>query len=310
MLKPIAEEVEFKPAFIERYSKLTDWAEFRKYSLSYLRKSIRVNSLKSSEKQVLSMMLDWNLNPVPWCKDGFFVEHKQGRLDIGNTIPHMMGFYFVQEAASMLPPIILAPEPGEVVLDLCASPGSKSSQLAALMENQGLLVANDISGDRLAALGMNLQRVGASNSLITIGKGERFKSPFQFDKILVDAPCSGIGAIRKSLKTVQMWNPGMIRRLAGLQKKILINAYSMLKPGGTITYSTCTLEPEEDEGVVSWFLDKTDAEIQKIKLPLKSSPPVTKFEKEEYSGVEHCLRLWPQDNDTEGFFVAKFVKPR
>ena len=140
-------------------------------------------------------------------------------------------------------------------------------------------------------------------------KGTRFKG-FQFDRILVDAPCSGVGTIRRSLKTIQQWNPNMIRMLAGQQKRLLATAFDNVKPGGIIVYSTCTLEPEEDEGVVSWLLEKEEtASLEKIKLPLTRSPPVISFGRVEYHpDVKHCLRIWPQDNDSEGFFVAKIRK--
>jgi len=209
----------------------------------------------------------------------------------------------------MIPPIVLDPKPGEVVLDMCASPGSKASQIAALMKNKGIFIANDIKGDRIAALGINLQRMGITNALITQMSGERFRD-LRFDKILVDAPCSGTGTIRKSLKTLRLWNPNMIKRIAILQRKLIENAFELLKPGGTLVYSTCSVEPEEDEAVVSFLLDKyKNAKIQDIKLDIRKSDAVTKFEGAEYNkNVVKCLRLWPQDNDTEGFFVAKIKK--
>jgi len=312
-MKPIrnAENVEFKPAFVERYSKLTDWEPYKKISLTYLRKSIRVNTLKISVKDCIARLKDrFNLTPIPWSEDGFWIEHKKGRLDIGNTIEHALGYYYVQEAASMIPPLVLNPQPGEHVLDVAASPGSKSSQIASMMENSGILVANDVTGLRLAALGINLQRTGVVNSIITLCAGERIKG-VMFDKILLDAPCSGTGTIRKSLKTLLMWNPDMIKRLAGLQRKLLVNAWSLLKPGGTLVYSTCSQEPEEDEAIVDFAIKNlSDVKVEQVKLPhLKSTPPITSFDGKEYSPeVKKCLRLWPQDNDTEGFFVAKLVK--
>jgi 16S rRNA C967 or C1407 C5-methylase (RsmB/RsmF family) len=157
------------------------------------------------------------LAQIPWCKEGFWIEHEKGRLDVGNTIEHNLGYYYVQESASMIPPIVLDPKPGEKVLDLCASPGSKASQIAQYMDNKGVLVANDVSGMRLAALGINLQRLGILNCVITQMKGERLKG-IEFDKILVDAPCSGTGTIRKSIKTIRMWNPNTIKNIAGQQK--------------------------------------------------------------------------------------------
>ena len=157
---------------------------------------------------------------------------------------------------------------------------------------------------------INLQRMGIANSIATLMQGRFFKD-FQFDRILVDAPCSGTGAIRKSLKTLRIWNPNMVKRLAGTQKQLLETAFNNLKKNGVLVYSTCTLEPEEDENVVSFLLDKySNAEIEEINLKnIKKSPAVLEFEGKKYNPeVKKCLRLWPQDNDTEGFFVAKIKK--
>ncbi|MFC1731409.1 NOL1/NOP2/sun family putative RNA methylase [candidate division KSB1 bacterium] len=317
-LMPNNEEIEFKEAFIERYSKLTDFAEFKKCSLSYLRKSIRVNTTKIPVEELKKRLeKKWILQPVPWCKQGFWIEHKgeevegkiEKRRDIGNLREHTLGYIYVQEAASMIPPIILDPKPGEKILDMCASPGSKTTQISQMMENKGILIANDISSDRLAALGINVQRCGLKNVVITKSLGYHIKET-GFDKILVDAPCSGTGTIRKSLKTLRMWNPTLGKRLGGAQKKLLQHAFNILNKGGTIVYSTCTMEPDEDEAVIDWFLDKNkDARLEEIKIDLKRSPPILEFNGKKFNPeISKCLRIWPQDNDSEGFFVAKIKK--
>src|SRR3989338_850088 len=181
----------FKKAFIERYSQLTDWETFKKYSRSFLRRSIRINTLQATVPEVKKNIeaKGWRLTPVPWCKEGFWIDHPERR-DVGNLLEHHLGKIYVQEAASMIPPVVLQPQPGDLVLDMCAAPGSKTTQMAAMMKNKGLLIANDYKGDRLQSLGINLQRSGLTNAIITLMPGERF-SGFQFDKILVDAPCSG-----------------------------------------------------------------------------------------------------------------------
>ncbi len=310
-LKPIpgTETIEWKEKFIKRYGALTNWETFKKYSLSFLRKSIRINTLKANVPDIKKRLeANWKLEQIPWCKEGYWIEHKQGRLDVGNTIEHTLGYYYVQEAASMVPPLVLQPQPGDRVLDMAAAPGSKTSQMAQMMQNKGIIVANDISGMRIAALGINLQRCGASNFLINQGKGERIKG--EFDKVLLDAPCSGTGTIRKSLKTIRMWNPNTVKSIVGQQKKLIQTAFELTAPGGVLVYSTCSLEPEENEGVVDWLLQKNEnASVERIQLNIKSSPPVLTFEKKEYDkSISKCLRLWPQDNDTEGFFVAKITK--
>jgi|SRR3989344_1809272 len=308
---PSTETIVFKPAFIERYSQLTDWELFKQYSLSFLRRSIRINTIHGNIEEIKQSIeaKGWKLEQIPWCKEGFWISHAERR-DVGHLLEHQLGKIYVQEAASMIPPLILAPKAGDLVLDLCAAPGSKTTQMAAMMENKGFIVANDYKGMRLSSLGINLQRSGLTNVLISLMHGKRFNG-FQFDKILVDAPCSGTGTIRKSLKTIRIWNPHMITKLARQQKELLENAFLNLKAGGELVYSTCSVEPEENEGVVDFLLRKyPEAEIVAVKLQgLKTSPAILEFDGQEYHpSIKDTLRIWPQDNDSEGFFVAKIYK--
>jgi NOL1/NOP2/sun family putative RNA methylase len=314
-INPKTADLEFKEKFVKRYSALTDIDKFKEYSFSYLRKSIRVNTLKIDVKPLVARVSkEWKLDPIPWCSEGFWIEHRgegdEKRRDVGNMVEHVLGYVYVQEAASMIPPLVLDPQPGERVLDMCAAPGSKTTQIAQMMKNKGVIVANDVTGTRLAALGVNLQRCGVRNVIMSRMQGVRFKE-MEFDKVLVDAPCSGTGTIRKSLKTIDMWNPKLASHLAKTQKNLLKAGFNVLKPGGTLVYSTCTLEPDEDEGVVDWLLKEFDnAKLEDINLTgLKRSDAVVEFEGKTYSDeVKKCLRIWPQDNDTEGFFVAKINK--
>src|SRR3989344_795629 len=309
---PNSAEIEFKEKFIERYNKLTDFELFKKYSLSFLRRSIRVNTLKKPIKEVADSIKEkgWKLTQVPWCEEGFWIESE--RRDVGNLEEHMLGYIYIQEAASMIPPIVLEPKENEIILDSCAAPGSKTTQIAQYMKNTGLLIANDFKTERIKSLGLNTQRMGLTNVVITLMKGEWFKG-MQFDRILVDAPCTGTGTIRKSLKTLRMWNPNMVKRLSITQKQLVETAFNILKPGGTMVYSTCSLEPHEDEAVVDFLVNKFEnARLEEVNLPgLKRSEPILEFEKEKYSDeIKKCLRIWPQDNDTEGFFVAKIRKEK
>ncbi len=300
--------LEFKPKFIERYSKLTDWNQYEKACNEWLRKSIRINTIKISVEDLKKRLKDWKLTQIPWCKEGFWVEHKEGRRDIGNTIEHALGYFYVQEAASMIPPVVLNPKQNEAVLDVCAAPGSKTTHLGQYMENTGILLANDITGERLAALGINLQRCGLKNTAIMKSQGQDIKG--NFDKILLDAPCTATGTVMKSIRTAFDWSPDGVKRVSSLQKKLIKTAFNNLRKGGILVYSTCTMEPEENEGVVDYLLKEfPDAKLEEIKLNIKRSKAILEFEKERYSKeVSKCLRIWPQDNDTEGFFVAKIKK--
>jgi len=297
--------MEFKEKFIERYENLTDFEEFKKSISNQLKKSIRVNTLKTSVKELKSRIT--GLEQIPWCEEGFYIEKKETA--VGNLREHFLGYFYVQEAASMIPALILKPEQGDLVLDMSAAPGSKTTQMAAMMKNKGVIIANDIKWNRIKALSMNIQRCGVSNTIITIYKGERFPE-IKFDKILLDAPCSGTGTLQKSPDTLKIYNPEMIKKLSYQQKRMIVKAYSLLKPNGVLVYSTCSLEPEENENVIDYLLEKTDAKLEKAFLPkLKSSAAVLEFEGKTFNNeIKKCLRIWPQDNNSEGFFVAKIKK--
>ncbi len=306
-------KVNIKKGFEERYKSLLkeDYDKFIYYSLKYLRRSIRVNTLKISvEKLKRRLEKDWILEQIPWCKEGFWIQHKNERRDIGNLIEHQLGYIYVQEAASMIPAIVLDPKPEEIVLDMAAAPGSKTTHIASLMKNQGIIIANDYKHERLVMLGMNLQRCGVTNTIITLMDARKMRNiNILFDKILLDAPCSATGAIRKSYKALEMWNPKGIIALSRLQKQMISVAIELLKPNGILVYSTCSLEPEENEEVIDFALNHYNLKVEEIDLNIKRAQPVLEFNNKRYNPeIKKCLRIYPQDNDTEGFFVAKLRK--
>jgi tRNA (cytosine49-C5)-methyltransferase len=295
--------MEFKKVFLDRYKKLTDIKKFKEYCSIDLRKSIRVNTLKISVKNFLNKT-DLNLEKIKWCEEGFFVNDK---ITLGNLNEHFLGYFYVQEAASMLPPLVL--DIKDKILDMCAAPGSKTGQIAAMMKNKGLIIANDYNYIRIKALSLNLQRLGVMNAIITNMKGYFIKE--RFDSILLDAPCSGTGTIRKSPGTLDIYNPNMIRKLCADQKGLINNAFKILNKWGSLVYSTCSLEPEENEGVINFLLNRYDnVKVEKIKFKgLKTSEPILEFEGKKYNNeIKKCIRIWPQDNDTDGFFLAKIRK--
>lgn len=296
--------MEFKNSFIEKYEKLTDIELFKEYSLKPLRKSFRVNTLKTTIEEIKKRFS--NLEKVPWCKEGFWIKDFYG---LGNTIEHFLGYIYIQESASMIPPVVLSPKQHELVLDMCASPGSKTTQLASMMENNGLIVANDSKPSKLSILKSNLERCGVANAVTTLGNGQRLNQQM-FDKVLVDAPCSGIGTIRKSLDTLKIYNPNMCVKLANIQKKLITTGFNSLNDNGTLVYSTCTLEPEENELVINHLLGTFEnARLETIDIDIKKSKPILEYGKHSINEeIKKCIRIWPQDNDTEGFFIAKIRK--
>ena len=288
----------FKPKFIEKYSQLTDFAAYQASVQQFLRRSIRVNTLQISVQELKQRLTNqgWTLEQIPWCKEGFYISGE--RRDIGNLQEHKEGLFFVQSSVSMLPAVVLDPKSGECVLDLCAAPGGKTTHMAALMQNKGQIIAVDSNSFRATILRKNLQRCGVTNTDVLRLPTENYTGN-QFDKILLDPPCSASGTIKGETKhskqTLQEWNPTTIKRLAKLQKKMFKHAFSSLKPGGVLVYSTCSLEPEEDEQVVQYLLEEVGGRLEDIHLPIK--------------GDQHFgLKIWPQYQDTEGFFVAKIRK--
>ena len=288
---------------------------FLKYCQKPLRITIRINKLKvENENRVIEGLkrYGWKLERIPFLEGAYEVKGLKKEEAIGNTLEFFLGYYYVQEIASMLPPLILNPEPGERVLDLCASPGSKTTQLAMIMENKGLIIANDVTLDRLKILKYNLEKYGILNAVTTLHDGRFFwKKGLEFDKILVDAPCSCEGVIRKNYQVLSRWSIGRIKELSKLQKGLIFSAFKCLREGGILVYSTCTLAPEENEEVVSFLLEKFEnATLEKIEIPgFKMREGIPEWNGKRFrEEVKNCSRIYPQDNNTEAFFIAKIRK--
>ncbi len=327
-----------KPAFVERMKELlTDEKDREKYWEIVKTEpvnSIRINTLKINPKELQKKLENkgwilespWKENPEilivlgkkPTGKENeILIEKNLAKLEpgeLGRSIEHLLGYYYIQELSSMLPVLAIEPKENENYLDLCASPGSKTTYAGAKMKNTGNIIANEVSMGRMRILASNLERCGVTNSIITRKDGRDLCRKFveekiKFDKILVDAPCSGEGTLRSSPKTYIMWNVKSIKSLSKLQKQLLKNAFINLKKEGVLVYSTCTHAPEENEEVVNYILNEFPEEIEIIdfKLPVKTREGLTTWQGKEYdSKVKLCKRVYPQDNNTEGFFLAKF----
>lgn len=306
-------KLKFKQSFEKEYRKMLgkEFDEFFDICKIRLRTSIRTNTLKITVNEIENRFKakKWKFEKIPWCKNGFFINKRD--IPIGNTIEHLLGYYYVQESASMIPPLFLKPQHDEVVLDMCASPGSKTTQICAMMQNKGLVVANEPDLHRMTILQTNLQRCGCKNVVVTRMNGIRFGNLKQkYDKILVDAPCSATGAIRKNFAIPLTWSKQAVNQLSHLQKKLVFSAMKCLRPNGVLVYSTCTLSPEENEEVVDYLINNFDVKIEKIKLHgLKGVKCITEWDNKKYhKDVKNCLRIYPHTNDTEGFFIARVVK--
>lgn len=293
--------------FLNRYKQLLG-ENFQGLEKVSIKTCIRINSLKISDEDLTKRLNKQavQLTKVDFLKTGYYVEKSD--FSMGSTPEHLFGYYYIQESASQFAVQVLRPSAGEQVLDMAAAPGGKTTQMAEYMQNKGVVVALDILNLRLNSLKNNLERLGVNNALV-YKKDARFVSDFglMFDKILLDAPCSGNFIANKD------WF--MNRDLAGikektrLQKELLKSAMMVLKPGGTLVYSTCSLEPEENELNIDWFLNKYREKIDLEKIEGPGQAAYTEvFGQELDARVARCRRFWPHLSNTQGFFVAKLVK--
>lgn len=277
--------------------------------------SVRVNPLKGDPQQTLDELATagWRGEPVNWMPDGFVSDGPiQTARDSQATRD---GRAFIQNAASWLPVLALAAQPGETVLDVCAAPGGKTSHVAATTNNQAVITANDNSRIRLNKLIANLQRLGVANVETTLYDAAQLAKKLDgrlFDKILLDAPCSGEGMMHlDNNKDFDTWSVAHIKRLQQLQKRLIMQAWHLLKPDGTLVYSTCTMAPEENEAVVNYLVhSQPHATIAPIALTLANrvSPVLNWNDKPFDPRLKDCMRLAPSTH-IEAFFVCKIIKP-
>lgn len=277
---------------------------------------LRVNTLKISVEEFVKLA-PFHLRKIPWTDNGFYYEKED---DPARHPFYYAGLYYLQEPSAMLPAQILPVSPGERVLDLCAAPGGKATALAAKLQGEGILVANEISASRAKALLKNLEVSGVTNSFVTNTTANRLAEQFPdfFDKVLVDAPCSGEGMFRKDIANARAWSLDKVQSCAKIQREITKYASDMLRPGGLLLYSTCTFAPEEDEGTVSYLL-KQCPELELLEIPgceafskgnaeylrILGEPGSLDRKKETLS---KCVRLFPHRCDGEGHFLALFRK--
>lgn len=244
-------------AFLRRMKDLlgSDYQNFLNGMQKSPNKGLRVNTLKVSA-DALREALPWELFPSPFCKTGFLLPEEAGGLGLHPL--HHAGAYYLQEPSAMSAVTALAPQPGERILDLCAAPGGKSTQIAAALQGKGLIWSNEIVPSRARVLLSNMERMGVRNAVVSSCHPQRLCTSLAgfFDRVLVDAPCSGEGMFRKDPGAAEEWSPEHVSSCALRQKEILFSAACALRKGGVLVYSTCTFSPEENEGVISAFLEE------------------------------------------------------
>ena len=285
--------------------------EFDDYIACYDEKrlyGLRVNTKKISVEE-FKKICPFEIEPIPWIENGFYYD--------GDTVQaakhpyYFAGLYYLQEPSAMTPANRLPIEPGDKVLDVCAAPGGKATELGAKLDGTGVLMANDISNSRAKGLLKNIEVFGIGNVLVLSEEPGKLESyfPEYFDKILIDAPCSGEGMFRKDKKMVKAWEEHGPEFFAKIQRSIVTQAARMLKPGGMILYSTCTFAPEENEGTIEYLLEQYPEFVIKEIRPYEGfacgKPEVTESKDEAFSKT---VRIWPHKMHGEGHYLALLQK--
>lgn len=310
MTLPKLFEDRMKELLKEEYEEFSNCFDEKHYS------GLRVNTLKISPEE-FEKICPFEIKRIPWIPNGYYYDSKE---QPAKHPYYYAGLYYIQEPSAMTPASLLPVKPGDKVLDLCAAPGGKSTELAAKLQGQGVLISNDISNSRAKALLKNIELFGTKNSVVISEAPAKLLKCFEgyFDKILVDAPCSGEGMFRKSSQIVKNWEQQGVKYYSILQKEIILQAAKMLKPGGSLLFSTCTFSPEENEGTIAYLLKQCPE--------FKVVNPLTRVNngnrQVSYEGfgfgrpewvdgpeeLKNCIRLWPHRIKGEGHFIALLEK--
>ncbi|MEM1605443.1 MAG: RsmB/NOP family class I SAM-dependent RNA methyltransferase [Fervidicoccaceae archaeon] len=311
----LARKYGYLPYMIERYMHIfgsrEELIEFLEAVEKGLPRYIRCNTLAIKNCMDLAERLrevDIIVKPVPWLPHAFRVENNSsaaGRL--GSTLEYLLGYYYIQGLGSMAVSIALNPKPGEAVADLAAAPGGKTTHIAQLMNNDGIILSVEKNPVRAMSLSANIQRMRVKIAAVLVKDILELPIKEKFDKVLLDAPCTGEGLlpIKKERKTSK--DLGDIARMHELQVKLLEKSLQFVKPGGVLVYSTCSIAPEENEFVIDKVLSsRSDVELEKITGIMVGSPGLTEFMGYRLrDGLANCLRLYPHKNGSEGFFMCR-----
>ncbi|MEM2766725.1 MAG: RsmB/NOP family class I SAM-dependent RNA methyltransferase [Candidatus Bathyarchaeia archaeon] len=271
------------------------------------RQAIRINTMNIEEAKIIERLekLGFKLKKIPYLRNGYWIS--EAKFSVGATIEYLLGYFSIQEAAAQIPATLFTELKDKKVLDACAAPGGKTVQLADLMQNTGVIVALDVNRRRLNALANQLERCRVRNTVVyCLDARQASKLGIKFDRILVDAPCSGNFATDKNWfkrRTIED-----VERNAKLQREILTEASKILVDNGELVYATCSLEPEENEFNVDWAVKNLGLEVAEINCHGEEAPTKI-FGKKLDSSVKSCRRIWPSE-ENQGFFICKLKKVR
>ena len=269
--------------------------------------TLRVNTLKYDIQSLMKYFKEINIKfeRVLWYNDALIIKNANEK-DIQKLEIYQKGYIYLQSLSSMVPPLVLNPKEGENVLDLTAAPGSKTTQIACLMNGKGHILANELDKLRCERLKYNVQSQGAEIVDVINGRGEKIGDlyPEQFDKVLLDTPCSGEGRFTiYNVQSYKTWSPKTVNDLTKMQRKLFKSAFNALKPNGTLVYSTCTLNKQENEEILQWALD--NFKLLPINIEIKEA--LYAFNEGMSKDLNKAIRILPSKN-MEGFFVSKFIK--
>ncbi|MFV0239719.1 MAG: RsmB/NOP family class I SAM-dependent RNA methyltransferase [Lacrimispora sphenoides] len=297
--------IQLPEEFREKMKRLLG-AEYDSFIESYNKERVqglRVNPLKISREK-FDEISPFHLEKIPWAAEGYYYQPAERP---GKHPYHEAGLYYIQEPSAMAVVELLDPKPGEKILDLCAAPGGKTTHIAGRMQGKGFLLSNEIHPARARILSQNVERLGIGNAVVSSEDSGSLSLRFPgfFDRIVVDAPCSGEGMFRKDEAARLEWTPGHVIACADRQEEILSNAAVMLKPGGTIVYSTCTFSPEENEQVIERFLfTHPDFSIADRGTRPGLYPGRPSWSKSGMAELEKTFRIWPDKSEGEGHYLA------
>ena len=288
-----------KEFFLKRYRELGE--EIKQVSNP---KALRINTLRISEEKLLQILKakGVELEKVPYLEYGYII--KKSNFSLGATKEHLLGYFYIQESASQIPVQILDPKQNESIIDCCASPGGKTTQISQILNNKGTVYAYEMRDKRIPALVINLERMGVVN--VVVFNKDVLSAKGSFDKILVDAPCSGNYA--GDSEWFEKRDYEGIMKSQEIQRKILGKAVELAKKGGIIVYSTCSLEPEENEINIDWILKKGNVDVEETGLEIGDEGLTEAFGQKLDNRISKCRRFWPYKTGTEGFFVCKLRK--